>query len=358
MKRLALLLSLPLVFSATALAVDPVADATARYLAGLPVRGTALEELSHDPAWATHATDLDSAWERLEKQQLSRIREWAPDHLGTFYDDSGPMFYMFSGPDFLYAHAFFPNANTYVLCGVEPIGPVPDVEKIERSALLSALANLRKSLDSALSWSFFITKNMKIDLTQTQLNGTLPILYVFLARAGCTLNSVSLVALDRNGDFVEGVKGTTPGVKIEFFGENGQPQTLYYFSTDLADWAMKANPGFANFCERQGPGLSLLKAASYLMQSGNFSRVRDFLLTHSKVILQDDSGIPYHFFSKEKWEIEHCGRYVGPINTFKQYPQPDLAKDSAASAPAALPFSFGYQWQPSRSSLIIAVPKE
>ena len=31
------------------------------------------------------------------------------------------------------------------------------------------------------------------------------------------------------------------------------------------------------------------------MHSNNFSQVRDFLLTHSKVILQDDSGIPFAF---------------------------------------------------------------
>ena len=102
--------------------------------------------------------------------------------------------------------------------------------------------------------------------------------------------------------------------------------------------------------------MTLLKAASYLMHSNNFSQVRDFLLAHSKIILQDDSGIPYRFFSKDKWNIRHCGRYVGPINRFKEYPQPDLAKENAASKPAPLEFSFGYQWQPSRS-LIIATPK-
>ena len=262
------------------------------------------------------------------------------------------MFYMFSGPDFLYANAFFPNASTYILCGIEPVGPVPDIDKIPRAVLPSALANLRKSLDSVLSWSFFITKNMKVDLKQTQLNGTLPILYVFLARAGCTIDSVTPVALDRAGNFVPEGKGTTPGVKIVFFGPSGREQTLYYFTSDLADWAIKANPGFVKFCEQQGQGVTLLKAASYLMHSNNFSQVRDFLLAHSKIILQDDSGIPYRFFSKDKWNIRHCGRYVGPINRFKEHPQPDLAKENAESKPAPLEFSFGYQWQPSRSSLI------
>ena len=208
LKRLLLLLSL--VLCAQALASDPTADATAKFLAGLPVRGTPLESHSTDPGWATHATDLDRAWERLEKQQLSKIRAWAPQSLGPSYEDSGPMFYMFSGPDFLYANAFFPNASTYILCGIEPVGPVPDIDKIPRAVLPSALANLRKSLDSVLNWSFFITKNMKVDLKQTQLNGTLPVLYVFLARAGCTIDSVTPVALDRAGNFVPEGKARRP----------------------------------------------------------------------------------------------------------------------------------------------------
>ena len=355
MRRLLLLLALT--FCTEALASDPTADATAKFLAGLPVRGTPLERHSTDAVWVTHATELDRAWERLEKQQLAKIRKWAPQYLGPAYEENGPMFYMFSGPDFLYANAFFPNASTYILCGIEPVGPVPDIDKIPRAVLPSALANLRKSLDSVLSWSFFITKNMKVDLKQVQLNGTLPILYVFLARAGCTIDSVTPVALDRAGDFVPEGKGTISGVKIAFFGPGGREQTLYYFTSDLADWAVKANAGFLKFCEQQGQGVTLLKAASYLMHSNNFSQVRDFLLTDSKIILQDDSGIPFRFFLRDKWNLRHIGRYIGPINRFLEHGQLDLAKENAASAPPPLEFSFGYQWQPSRSSLMIATPK-
>jgi hypothetical protein len=338
-------------------AADSTPDATARFLAGLPVDGTALESYASAPGWKTHANDLDRAWKQFDERQLSKIRAWAPQALGAAYQDTGPMYYMFSGPDFLYANAFFPNASTYILCGTEPVGVVPDIGRIPQSILPSALANLRKSLDSVLSWSFFITKNMKVDLRQIQLSGTLPVLYVFLARAGCTINSVETVALDKTGAFVPEGKGTTPGVKITFTGPAGRPQTLYYFTTDLADWAIKVNPNFGGFCEKQGQGVTLLKAASYLMHSDNFSKVRGYLLSHSKVILQDDSGIPYRFFPKDKWDVRFYGRYIGPINRFLKNGQLDLAKDNRAAAPPSLPFSFGYQWQPSRSSLIVATPK-
>ncbi|MFL6590773.1 MAG: hypothetical protein ACJ8M4_11445 [Chthoniobacterales bacterium] len=356
--RLKLLLIVTgLLLSRSAYAVDAVADATAKFLAGLPVRNTPLEAYVNVPDWITHATVLDRAWTQLEQRQLSKIRGWAPQALGPAYEDTGPMYYMFSGPDFLYANAFFPNASTYILCGVEPVGPVPNIANIPRPILGSSLANLRKSLDSVLSWSFFITKNMKVDLRANQLNGTLPILYVFLARAGCTIDSVESVALDKSGAFVPEGKGTTPGVKIGFTGPTGRPQTLYYFMTDLANWAVKVNPNFMNFCEQQGMGVTLLKAASYLMHSDNFAQVRTFLLSHSKVILEDDSGIPYHYLAKDKWDIHFHGRYIEPIPRFLKYGQLDLAKDNRAVPRQPLPFSFGYHWQPSSSSLIVATPK-
>jgi hypothetical protein len=338
LKRILLLLSLAL--CAQALAADPTADATAKFLAGLPVKGTPLDSYSTEPGWIAHATDFNRAWERLDKEQFSKIRAWAPQALGPSYKDTGTMFYMFSGPDFLYANAFFPNATTYILCGIEAVGVVPDIDKIPCDALPSALANLRKSLDSVLNLSFFITKYMMADLKQTQLNGTLPVLYVFLARAGYTIDSVAPVALDHDGNFVPAGKDTTPGVKIVFFGPSGREQTLYYFSSDLRDTAIKTNPGFSKFCERQGQGLTMLKAAAYLMHYPNFATVRDFLLAHSKIILQDDAGIPFPSIDPAKWDIH-------------LYPRAD-----SESKPAdRLEFSFGYQCMQSLCSLMVATPK-
>ena len=338
-------------------ATDIPADVTARFLAGLPVPGTPLESKTSDSTWIRHASEFDHEWEHFEKAQRANIREWAARALGEKFVNEDPLFYMFSGPDFLYANAFFPNAGTYILCGTEPIGPVPEVDALTAAELSSALANLRGALDSSLSWSFFITKHMKTDLKQTRLSGTLPILYVFLARAECTINSVTEVKLDEAGNFAVQSKPFTPGVKITFTGLGGRKQTLYYFTTDLADWSVGTNPGFLKFCQQQGRGASLLKAASYLMHGNHFARVREFLLANSDLVLQDDSGIPYCFFAPDQWSVQCYGRYLGPIGTFKQYPQPDLAKAYAAAESPLLNFSFGYQWHPSRSSLVVATPR-
>jgi hypothetical protein len=336
LKRLLLFLSLAL--GTTALAADPTADATAKFLAGLPVKGTPLESRGTDPGWTEHASDLDRAWGRLEKEQLSKIRAWAPKSLGPAYEDRGTVFYMFSGPDSLYANVFFPNASTYILCGIEPVGPVPDVGRISRADLSPALAGVRKSLDSVLSTSFFVTKSMRSDFKQTQLDGVLPVFYIFLARAGCTIDSVNRVALDGEGKLVAEGQGTTPGVKVVFSNPGKRAQTLYYFTSDLGDKAITANPGFMKFCEQQGQGLSLLKAACYFMGTNKFTKVRDFLLAHSKLLLQDESGIPYSLVDAAKWDIRL------------------FAKPQAANKPVRLEFNFGYKEQ-SCSSVMVATPK-
>ena len=345
---------LSLVFSCAA--QDATPNDQARFLAGLPVRDTPLAPLAFERAWVEHATEFDSAWKTLDERQLTKIRAWSDQFFGAASGAPDPLFYFFSGPDILYAQTFFPNASTYVLCGLESVGDIPDVAKLPTGALAPSLYNLRKALNSVLSFSFFITKEMKTDLANTQLSGTLPVLYVFLARSGSRIDSVELVGLDKAGAFVS-EKPTTRGVKILFTGAGGKQQTLYYFTSDLSNEGIKSNPAFISFCERLGTGRSFVKAASYLMQMDYFSKSRDFLLTHSRALLEDDSGIPLKAFDPTTWTVRVFGSYGGPIPLFKEHVQPDLVDRYRTSHPAPLGFSFGYRWHPSDSCLILAQRK-
>jgi hypothetical protein len=337
---------------------------TARFLAGLPVAdGTALLPLTQDPAWQQHAAFFDQAWAKLDARQLAGIRDWQANYLPEAIEPVPVAFYMFSGPDLLYAEQFFPNANTYVLAGTEPIGPLPDVPRFAGPALSPVLQNLERSLNSVLNFSFFITKDMKTDLVHEELKGTLPIFYVFLARAGKTITDITFVTLDKSGAPKTASPNDkpnkfTPGVRITFTGaEGGASQTLYYFTTDLSNDGIHAQPGFLKFCASQGAGDSLLKSASYLMFENGFNTVRDFLLTHSKVIVEDDSGIPISAFDPAKWSLRFFGRYAGPIDIFKKYFQPPLQSLFQQSNPPPLGFGIGYRWSARQSTLIVAKRK-
>lgn len=339
---------------ASALAAEVASpDQQARFLAGLTVTDPALQALTAESTWQQHQREFNESWNKLENGQLAKIRNWSPQTLGNDANSRDPLYYFFSGPDFLYASTLFPKASTYIFCGLEPVGPVPDVAALPRGSMAPSLGNLRKSLNAVLSFSFFLTKEMKVDLRATQLSGTLPVLDVFIARTGNTIKSTELVSLNNDGDIAT-ENAPTSGVKIVFSRDSAPDQTLYYFSTDLSNAGIKNRPGFIRFCGKQGSGNGLVKAASYLMHMNEFSDARDFLLATSKTLVQDDSGIPFKFFPHDQWDLLYLGRYSGPIKMFEGRFQSDLSKAFKAANPPPLTFSFGYRWHSSESSLIIA----
>jgi len=335
-------------------------DDTARFLAGLPpAPDSPLAALAKNPEWAQHAHFFDSIFSREDANTLSKVRAFAKEHLPQHSDT---MLYMFSGPDFLYATSFFPAASTYVLSGLEPVGDVPQLTSLPRYEVDASLRNMEGSLATILNLSFFITKNMKTQLTTGPIYGTLPILYVFLARTGKTVHEVSFVSLDKEGNFIaqddpgkRAGRATTQsaakGVKIVFSDGSGPRQTLYYFSTDLSDGGVKIS-GFLEFCAKLGAADSFLKSASYLLHGGNFSRVRSFLVNHSATILQDDSGIPLAYFDPKQWRLQPFGHYLAPLGIFPNTYQPRMAELFRDAAP--LDFGIGYLWRKNESNLLLA----
>jgi len=331
------------------------ANDTARFLAGLPPASQSpLAALTQDPAWQQHANYFNRIFAEDEKDHLSRIRAFAQAQLATPRE---AMLYMFAGPDFLHAAAFFPKASNYVLAGLEPVGDIPDLDRLPRGFVEPALHSLEASMQTLLTFSFFITRNMKNQLDNGPVYGTLPLLYVFLARTGKTIHQTSFVAIDDKGTLrapnERGVKSPTKGVRIVFSAGDGPMQTVYYFSTDLANGGVKKS-GFLTFCAGFGVADSLLKSASYLLHSGNFSTVRDFLLDHSATILEDDSGIPLAFFDRNKWRLQPFGRYIGPVDVFPQFYQRQMAELFRADNPIPLDFGIGYRHRTNESNLLLA----
>jgi hypothetical protein len=337
---------------------SPANDA-ARYLAGLPVMsGSRIAALTQEASWQAHARAMNQAFAQLDQRQLSNIRVFRAENIAPATQQSHTCVYLFSGPDFLYADAMFSDCSTFVLQGLEPVVPLPDLSTVSPATLTGTLQNIETSLNTILSFSFFKTKDMREDFERSQLKGVLPDICVFLARTGKEVNGIEYISLDKTGAVVQGFQGATRGAKIVFTDNaTGSEKVIYYFTSDLSDDALKRNSGLLRFCEGLGPFNSLLKAASYLLHEGGFDTARNFLLQNSTAILQDDSGIPVHFFPPDRWTLRFFGVYTGPIDLFKKFFQADLRQYYAASSPKPLTFGFGYRWSSRSSTMFLAVRK-
>jgi hypothetical protein len=91
------------------------------------------------------------------------------------------------------------------------------------------------------------------------------------------------------------------------------------------------------------------------MHRDQFSEVRDFLLAHSRLILQDDSGIPVTRFDQARWQLRPFNHYFGPISLFANRYQSRLAQLFDRSRAEPIEFGVGYRWRSQTSNLMLAV---
>jgi hypothetical protein len=346
--------------------VSSAIDDQARFLAGLPVApGSPLLPLQSSAGVKAHAAEMAKTWTLLKTDLLDRMRAWSDAEIAGRVNVSAPLYYIFGGPDFLMAHAMFPSAPVYILTGLEPVGRVPALEALTPDALALGLKNLRESMATLPSKSYFITSYMARDFQRTELKGVMPVLYLFLAHTDNRLIESDLIYLDGAGEVRTATRGlppdAVPGIKIVFRHDGRpDPQTLYYFSIDLGPGPLAKKPGFFPFLAGFKGATAYLKAASFILHNNTFSATREFLLDHSAAILQDDSGIPFRSFPKAKWDFTYFGIYSPAIwiPEFKWVTQPDLqAAFDGATPVRPLPFKTGYS-KPDTSNLMLAVAKK
>ncbi len=358
---------------------DPAFDNLARFLAGLPpAQGSALDSLAQTAVWQQYAQVADQQWKQVNQAKLPPMQQWQSEELSEVNQATRLVFYPFSGPDFLHAGMFFPEAQTYVMVGLEPIGNLPDMQVVARKSLGAYTNGLQQTLYTILNWSFFRTISMAQDFTGkrvAEIDGTLPILMLFLTRTDHKILYYEKIAVSPEGKLIPAEQApsdsTYYGTKIDF-QRNDHPEerkTLYYFAANLQDTPYSARSGlsegglqqrsdFRNYLESLDIDATYLKSASYLMYRETFSIIRNLILEKSEYVLQDDSGIPVKYFSEEAWNRTFYGTYVGPIALFKVRYQSDLRsiyQDRQNVKP--LPFGIGYKYQPGTSNLMLAEKK-
>lgn len=314
---------------------------TALFLAGRPVEhGTNLSRMQRTAAYQNHWVYTADAW-RIGRIRSNDMRKWSATELEPLIRSGGTILYPFGGPDLLYVSAMFPNAKTYVLMGLEPVGEVPALDSLPADEVLSALPPFRKATSTQMKAGYFITEDMRSDLKRSVLRGVTPILLSSVALTGGKVESAGGISV-----------GGRPGVEMGFRSATGSRHRAIYLNCDLS------NDGFDAATRQWLAGFSrpttYFKATSYLPHDSRFTQSRGFFLSHSRAILQDDSGIPFRYFGDD-WSLHLFGQYRKPIALFARHAQDDLRQAYAANPAKPLRFGSGYhvnQWQ---GNLMLAI---
>jgi hypothetical protein len=296
---------------------------------------------------------MDSSWADLEKKRLKPMRDWAVSEISEADKNTKILFYPFGGPDFLTAYLLFPNAETYVLLGLEFVGKLPSFEAQTAQHVEAYLENVKWSLSDFFQKSYFITRDMNDSLQDNKVDGILPLVCLFLKKADASIVEIKRLEFDEQGQLQEGPYETAKkkfrrpyGFRLAFMtNASSEPKNIYYFSCDLADERLTKESKLHAWLEKMGRVTTYIKSASYLPHYRTFTNIRNIILAQSVYILEDDTGVPYRYFPEKDWEVQLYGQYAKPVKDFTGVEQPDLkAAYKDQTRVKKLPFHLGYHW--------------
>lgn len=318
------------------------------------------------PAYTTFANGFSEKWIVFDSTRLAKLKAFRDTELTKTIIPQRTLFYPFSGPDILHANTFFPQVDTFILFGLEPVGTLPDFATTPVDSLNDYFKKINTSLNAILKFSFFRTESMSKDLRNEEVDGTVHLLFLFLNRTGNGIVSARPITIDSAGskkylssfEELKKAKLKVKGVEIGFKSQDGKLKQLNYFSFNAADPGLKDTPGMVTYLKALKNFNTYLKGASYLLHKDYFSIVRDVILNGASTVVQDDSGIAMKYFLRDgQWDYTLFGEYTKPISLFKNAWQKSLDSLYEAKGSTNLGFGIGYNFKDKNSNLMIAKRK-
>ncbi len=307
-------------------------DESISYISGIgvPPQSILYPRMITSP-YLDYSRRLHNGWSQIRKASLDNIPSWSkkeiPEKIHT-------VFYPFGGPDAMNALTFFPDAEKYILMGLESPGEIPNPVALSRKKDTIGLRLILSSMNEILGQNFFHTLKMEKKIAHHPYNGTTGIIAIMAKRLGYKIISVEF--------FPTHAVQKWKGMKMVVEDHNNKMKTIYYIQANIDDRYFSQNTVLVKFLQENPFDITMLKAASYLMFLPSFDDIRNFILAKSPIILQDASGIPYHFFQPQKFDVRLYGDYDKPIPLFANRCQPDLRASIKVKSQGGIPFFYGY----------------
>ena len=324
-----------------------------QFLSGLPLdEKNRFLKLSESASYKSYAKTINSYWEKIDSDYLKKVQPFKSEFMPV-KGAANTAFYPLSGADFVNLNAFYPDANSNIMVGLEPAGKITDPNSLTPEQLKQGLNSIQSMVGEMAAQNYFTRKRMRREFANPHFSGTSPVLLIFMTRLGLKIDFWERVELDRTGKLIPETEAhiadknpdKIEAVRIYFHKEKDMySRELTFFRMYINENSAEENTAEGKYFVSQGRLNLLLKSAEYVLQLPMYEKFIKTILARTDTVVQDDSAIPFKAFDRVAWDAKVFGVYTARArlqNTPNVPDQTDLQNEFKQNA-KNLPFKYGY----------------
>ncbi len=291
----------------------------------------------------------DGSWAVYQKDHGHAMTEWAKTEIK--FSGTGTVFYPFSGPDFVTLSQLYPDADRYVMVAMQAAGEPALLAPMSPDRAQHFQTKFLREWKRFAYNAFFITAELEADrFAKSAHIGITTILTTFALYSGYDVVELYPIAYDSaSGQFIKSA-GPYNSVRL-VLKKNGKTVALDYVSLDLSDQNLLVKEPMRGWLSHMTQHPMLIKAASHLLQDGNFIVLRDMIVKNAPMVVQDETGVDYAHI-KKIGTVDLYGGFSLPFEQFSPHKQQSLAQAyRQATAVRPMPFAFSYNKEHERRSV-------
>lgn len=324
----------------------------AEFIAGVDLSPeNPFRNLASRKVYLNYKKNLDDHWTRIQKNYLTKMNEWQKEHLTNLTPENTTL-YPLAGGDFVNMYSLNSDSPKFIMIGLQKPGFIRDPLNFSDAELKKALASVENVVYELAYYNYSTSRRLQQEVGNPYLTGIAPTLLFFIKRFGYDVLNLDRVYLDEEGKvnidespFEIFDKKKYTGVRILFTNqEQGKIKELYFFRIWLSANSASQSTPEGKFLLSQGRLNLMFKSAEYIFHTKEYEPFILDLLPRTDRVVQDESGIPFHYFNSNDWSYKLFGKYIGKIqlkNTPKVPFQNDL-NEAFQKESKPLPFPFGY----------------
>ena len=276
--------------------------------------------------------------------------------------------YPFGGGDLLSALTTYPSLSEVTTLSLEHAGDPRRIDNIDARKLEDSLMRLRKGISGLLALSDSTSENL-MQLQRGEIPGQLAFFLIGLAIHGQEPTGLRYFRVEADGSLhhmaetdIQAVEGQTaknlntvwksPDFSVAFsnaeltFKPKGAPEGTErvhrHIAANLMDGPLAKDPRVLKHLEAKGKVTAMTKAASYILWSTGFAKIRNYLLANMVFMVSDSTGIPPRYATKAGFVQETYGTFSGPFLEANMQDAESFCELWNSQPRRELPFRYGY----------------